>query len=103
MSEKLQKLLPAAEELPPPSAEMILLRVFVEALLECCKVPRKRRARVFIDTAASILANEESLSLIVPIRPTTQMAEVNRARRQALAIFRAYAPTFLARLPPGAI
>jgi len=91
-SEQIQR----ADEVPPPSAELILLRVCIEAFLETS--PR-RRARAFLDVAASILATEDTLAELMPSRPASEHARLSLARRQALAMFRAYLPTFIARLP----
>lgn len=85
------------EILPPPSAELVLIRVFVEAFLETA--PRKQ-ARAFMRVAAGILADEASLALTFPIRPKSDAAKTADARRKALAQFRALLPVLIARLPP---
>jgi hypothetical protein len=75
------------------------MRVFVEAYIATAHLKPKVRAAAFLDLATDILATEESVALTLPIRPMSNAAGVSRARRGALALFRQYLPTFLARLP----
>lgn len=84
-------------DLPPPSPELVLIRIFVESYL--ATVPRKR-AMAFMKQASEILATEESMALLFPIRPQSDHASIARARRQALAMYRQLMPTLLARMPP---
>jgi hypothetical protein len=84
------------EELPPPSAELVLWRVSVEAYLACAG---KKRSERFLQLMAEKLANEENLSQVFQIRPTEDAIRVRRARREAVAMFERYLPIFLARLP----
>lgn len=86
----------AAELLPPPSAELVLLRVAIEAFI--ATAPRKRSER-FLKLMAQTLAREENLSGLFHIRPMSDRAAVQRARRQASAMFEAYLPVWLAGIP----
>lgn len=90
---------PKAEELPAPSAEMVLIRVAIESYLATAHMKPRERSRAFFDKASSILADEESVALLFPIRPASGHSSVSRARREAVAIWQAFAPTFLARIP----
>jgi hypothetical protein len=83
----------APEELPAPSAEIVLIRVFVQSYLATVS---KRRGEAFLRHAADLLATEESLSGVTPIRPPKSQPAVTRARMQALALFRQYLPTLIA-------
>lgn len=89
----------AGSELPKPDASYVLIRVFVEAYLSTAHLPRKERAPAFLQVASEILANEESVSLLLPIRPASEHAAVSSARRAALALYRQYLPVLLARVP----
>lgn len=81
--------------MPPPSAEIVLVRVAISAFL---RVIGPRRADEFLREMAQMLADEESLASIVQIRPSGSAAEVSKARRGAIALFRALLPTFLANV-----
>lgn len=85
------------EDLPPPSAELVLWRVSVEAFI--ASAGRKRSER-FLRLMAEKLANEENLSQVFHIRPSADALRVQRARREAAAMFERFLPVFLARLPP---
>lgn len=86
-----------AVDIPGPSAEMVLFRVFMQAFLQ--EVSRKRGERV-IRAMAERLAREQSLSTILPIRPHAQTEAVRRARQGAAIIFEAYVPHLMDALPP---
>lgn len=86
----------AAESLPAPSAEIVLLRVFAEAFLT---VMPRRKAERFLRVVSEIMATEESVSLVLPIRPASQSGEIRRARREAMSLYKQLLPTFVARLP----
>jgi hypothetical protein len=85
------------EELPPPSAELVLFRVHVEAMV--ATMGRKRAER-YLRAMAEKLAWEEGLASVFHIRPIAQHAEVRRTRQQASAIFERMLPVFLAAIPP---
>lgn len=85
--------------LPEPSAELVLIRVAVEAYLATAHLKPRLRARAFLDVASRTLADEESVALLFPIRPKRDHASVSQARREAIAMFRQFLPTFVARLP----
>lgn len=86
-------------DLPAPSPELVLVRVCVEAYLATAHVKPRQRARAFLRVASTILADEESVALTFPIRPSADARAVTEARRQAIAVFRQYIPVFMARLP----
>jgi hypothetical protein len=83
------------DDFPAPSHETVLLRVMVCAYL--AGLP-KREAERYLRRIAEALASEESLLSISLLRPPPEQAEVNKARRQAIAVFRRYLPLFLACL-----
>lgn len=84
------------EEMPPPTAELVLLRVHVEALLSSM---RRKQAEKYLRIVSEILATEETLAQILPLQARSHHAALNQARRGALYWFRAALPTFIARLP----
>ncbi len=88
-----------AELLPAPSAELVLIRVMVSAYL--ATAPR-RRSEAFLRQAAKLLENEEAVSLLLPMRPPAQQAELSRARREAVAMFRQLLPVLIASVAGGA-
>jgi hypothetical protein len=81
--------------LPPPSAEAILLRTAIMAFIA---ISGRRKAAAFLREMAVMLADEEAMSLIFPIRPSSNHAEVSRARREAIALFEAHLPAYMARM-----
>lgn len=87
------------DDLPAASPELVLIRVFVQAYIATAHEKPRRRARAFLHRASTILADEESVSMLLPIRPAAAHAEVSRARRQALAMFRQLVPALTAELP----
>jgi hypothetical protein len=95
MSERVAGIEP--DELPAPSAELVLWRVSLEVFISSLG---RRKAERFLQLMADKLAGEESLSAVFHIRPSSEQGRVRAARRQAAAIFAAYSPIFLARLPP---
>lgn len=87
------------EELPAPSAELVLIRVAIQAYMASAHEKPRRRARAFLTAASSILADEQSVSELLPIRPATAHARVMASRRAAVAIWRQMLPVFIAKLP----
>lgn len=87
-----------AEELPPPSPELVLIRVFVESFLQTAP---PEQAQAFMDAATSILADEATASLVIPIRAKPQYGRTAKARREAVAHFRALRSVLMARVPPA--
>ena len=85
------------DELPPPSAELVLMRVFVESFLETAP---PKQARAFMRVATAILENEQSVSLAFPLRPSPKQPEITRARMLAVALYQQLLPTLMARVPP---
>lgn len=85
----------APGELPEPSAELVMLRVLVEA--HVASMPRKKSER-FLRMVAEKLAEEEALSAVFHIRPQTQRARLRISRRQAAEWYRCWLPTFVARM-----
>jgi hypothetical protein len=87
-----------AQDMPAPSAELVLYRVTMMALLRNMK---RSAADAVLQDMAETLANEEAVSaLIIPIRDPAGHSQVQRARRGAVAIFRQYLPIFVSALPP---
>lgn len=84
-------------ELPPPSAELVLWRVHVEAMVVA--LGRKKGER-YLRLMADKLAFEDGLASVFQIRPASMHADVRRTRRQAASVFERYMPIFLAALPP---
>lgn len=85
------------EELPAPSAEAVLIRVAITSFIA---ISGRKKSERFLKLMAETLASEDSVSEILPIRPRSDHANVQKARRGALALFRAQLPVFLAKLPP---
>jgi hypothetical protein len=83
-----------AEELPP-TAELVLLRIFAAAFIA---TQSRKRSEAFLRKVADLLAREGALADVLPMRGDRR-AE-SEARRQALAAFRRDMPAFLASLPP---
>ncbi len=81
--------------LPDPSAELVLFRVHVEAMVT---VLGRKKAERYIRLMAETLAKEESLSEVFQLRPAAKHAEVRTARKQAAAIFQGYLPSWVAKL-----
>lgn len=79
-------------ELPEPTATLVLFRVFVCAFLS---VMGPKKGDAVLREMAEMLATEESLSSIMPIRPASQAHAVTKARREAVGAFRALLPAFL--------
>lgn len=87
----------AEPELPPPSAELVLIRVQTEALMA---VLGPAKSRKLLRLMAEKLAWQETLSNVRVFRPVDEMAKVRTARRQAAAIFERLEPSLVAALPP---
>jgi hypothetical protein len=85
----------AAEELPEPDVSTVLWRVTVQSLI--ATMPPKQAKR-FLRSIAETFASEDALSAIMPIRPGSSQAAVQRARRGALAMYRAQLPLFISML-----
>lgn len=84
------------DEQPAPSASLIVSRVIVEAWLR--SVDRKTGA-AFLENLACVLADQEEMASVVPIRRTERGAAAARAEREALAALRQMLPVFIATLP----
>lgn len=91
----------AGEELPPPSAMGVLVRVWVTSFIATAHLPRKKRAKAFLKYAGRMLESMESISNVSPIRPASAHEDVQKARRQALALYRAQEPHLRAMLRKG--
>lgn len=84
------------DELPDPSAPLVISRVIVEAWLRT--VPRRTGA-MFLENLACVLSNQEEMACVVPIRRTDSGIAAARAEREALAALRQMLPVFIATLP----
>lgn len=73
-------------ELPPPSAELALIREITDWYL--ASLPKREAERARSDLAERF-ARMDAIGRVVVIRPRAQHAAVARARRQAAAWFRA--------------
>jgi hypothetical protein len=82
-------------QLPPPSAEFVFCRVAVESFIE---VVGPKKGEKFLRCIGERLANEERLAEVIRIRSKAEDAAVCKARREALAWYRAMLPTFIAKL-----
>jgi hypothetical protein len=82
-------------DLPEPSAELVLFRVFLTSYI--ADLPKKKCERL-LRRMADMLANEESLDTVLPIRPKGDRPAVIHARRQAIAMYRQMLPVLLASL-----
>lgn len=82
-------------ELPEPSAEMILLRVFAEAYVA---TNSRRKGEKFLRFVAAKLADEENFAAVFPIQPTPTWGAARRAQRQAVGQYRAWLPALLSRV-----
>lgn len=91
--------MPDTVELPPPSAELVLIRVFVTSYLATAHERPKRRAEAFLSEAARLLKSESTVALLLPIRPAAQHSELTRVRKEAVALFSHLLPLFVASLP----
>lgn len=85
------------DDLPAASAEAVLIRVAITSFIA---INGRKKSERFLRLMAETLASEDAVSEILPIRPATDHASVQKARRGALALFRAQLPVFLAKLPP---
>lgn len=85
-----------ASDFPPPSAELVLFRVHVEALIS---VLGHRKATRYLRTMTDALANEDNFASVFQIRPTAQHVASRQARKQAAMLFEMYLPLWLARVP----
>lgn len=92
------ELLAEPGEVPEPSVELLLLRVFAESYV--ATAPRKRGER-FLRTVGEKLAKEVNLSAAIPIRPTSGRASMMVAQKQAAEVYLRWLPTFLARVGDG--
>jgi len=86
------------ESLPPPSAELVLIRIFVASYMATCHLKPHQRARAFLEEAARLLDAEDSLAKLHPIRRSPKREAVVRAVEDAAATFEAMRPMLLAVL-----
>ena len=75
---------------------MILWRASMQALVTTLS---KRKAETFLRVMSARLSQEESMSAVFQIRPTSEHAAVRQARRQAAEIYSRYLPILLAGMP----
>jgi hypothetical protein len=72
----------AAEELPPPSAELNILAALVHAYLR--QLPKRKRA-AFMDEVEEIVAQHAAMAKVTRIRPASQDAAKADAANRAAA------------------
>lgn len=58
----------------------------------------RRKAEKVLRVMAELMASEAAVSALLPIRPATEHAAVQQARREAVAVFQRTLPVFLAML-----
>lgn len=82
---------------PPPatSPELILWRIQTAAMVG---VLGPKKGQRFLRSMAELMANEESIAEITPIRGAASYAAIREARRAAIALYRQALPTLIARL-----
>lgn len=83
------------EELPPPTPELSLLRMHIEATIVALG---PKRSRKYLGVLLEFAADDESLSNVLPLRPPAQRAKLERTRRAALIWLRQLLPTFVKRM-----
>jgi hypothetical protein len=83
--------------LPAPSAELEVLRKFMQAVI---RATPKRRAERLIRELATIVANEESVRVLLPNRTSSQRRAQTDAQDQAAQWIRQELPMLLSSLPP---
>lgn len=86
-----------SDELPDPSASLVISRVIVEAWI---RTVSRRQGAEFLKSLAAVLEDREEMACVVPIRRTEKAAAAARAEREALAALRQMLPVFIATLPP---
>jgi hypothetical protein len=96
MGEIVAELAASTGDAPDPSAELILLRVFVEAVLE---VWGRKKGERCLRLMAEKLAAEECLSSVFHLRPPPSNTAWRTACRKAAVAFERCMPIWLARLP----
>lgn len=84
-----------AEPSPAMTPELLLLRVFVSAYLHT--VPRKK-AEAFLREASALLATEEAVATLLPMRGPHDLARSTLARREAVAMYRSLLPVLVAAI-----
>jgi hypothetical protein len=89
----------ATKDLPPPSAELVLFRVAIQAHLRTAHLKPKLRAEAFLDEMGSLLASEEAVLALFPSRPRNEREAQASARLGAAAWFDAVHPAFAAAIP----
>jgi hypothetical protein len=60
---------------------------------------KPKRAETFLRAVGDILAQEENLAQVFPIRATEDAAHLSAARRGAVAMYRDILPSLISRLP----
>lgn len=87
------------DELPEPDFNTILFRVLGEVFLATAHLKPKERAPAALRLFAEIMAAEDGLSHVLPLRRTARQAAHAREWHKAMAVFAELFPVFLARLP----
>lgn len=84
------------EELPPPSAPLVVVRTGAQALIRALG---RRKAEKFVREWATLFSTQESVELLLPARTPSERRAVAKAQREAMAWFREVLPTLLASIP----
>jgi hypothetical protein len=84
------------EDLPPVHVSLVLIRTGAQAVI---KAMGRKRGERFLREWMELLATEESVAMLLPIRAPKDRAAQERTRREAVAWLRQIAPTLIGSLP----
>jgi hypothetical protein len=87
----------ALDGLPKATAELVLIRTQTQALT---KVLGRKKSEKFMREWVALLATEETVRLLLPIRSPQDRETVSKVQREACAWVRQVLPTLIASLPP---
>lgn len=81
------------DDLPAPSAALVLLRQFVQAYLTTCS---RKKAAAILEALRVISEEEEAAAHVLPMKASPRAHAHAKARLQAAALFRESLPVFMA-------
>jgi hypothetical protein len=82
------------DEMPEPTAEMVLFRVHVEVLIS---LMGRKKADRYLRLMAEKLADEENLSAVFKLRRSAKHEALRKAHQDAALQFQRFLPVWLAR------
>jgi hypothetical protein len=88
---------PLPETLPPTSPELAAMRMLTQAFVRSVG---RRRAERYVRELATLIDTEESVRLLMPVRPKEQRAAQAVAQQEAVAWLRQVLPVLMASIPP---